>query len=784
MSQPRRSRLGSLRDATVKTASIRSIAERLQISWDRLTSPPERVWEKDGFRYWQERILRSFLLVGVLLGIIPYVLSSWYAVQHALTPVFFLSTAAMGTGLYLLLSPRPSFLWRAFITLANVHFIGLYVLYFFGMFSGGPAWLFFFAVLAALLLGLRAAMLAVVLNGVAFAAITALSHLGVIATGPISPHSPARTVGILVNFLMINAMTGISVAVMVHALKKMVERATAAKNQILAEREALRETEARLKAEVEIRRETEKALRHSEQRHRVMAESIHDVIWGMDLTMHYTYIGPAATRVHGWSAEELKSITVDRVLTPDSLQKAADAIASRLAALENGAPLHWPHTLDLEMYRKDGSTFWTEVTASILLGDDGRPVGVIGVTRDITERRRERLEREALQAALERSKKMEAMGMLAGGVAHDLNNILSGAVSYPELLLMDLPADSPLRKPLETIQSSGQRAAAVVADLLTVARGAASAREVNNLNAIVEKYLAGPAFGQLEIRYPSVQVTTQLDQDLLNLRCSTVHIEKTLMNLVTNAMEAIDGSGMVRIATQNRYLESVPPARPGLAPGEFVVLTVTDNGPGISDEDRQRIFEPFYSRKVMGRSGTGLGLAVVWSTVQDHGGFIDCASGPQGTRFTVWLPATREAAAEQADDGQCVTPTGKGEFILVVDDEELQRKIAVAMLHRLGYRAEAAASGREALAFLDRQAVDLVLLDMVMPEMDGLATYRQMLQRHPGQRALIASGYAATANVREAQRLGAGAYLRKPYTLRQLSEHLRRELHASPKGSA
>ena len=213
---------------------------------------------------------------------------------------------------------------------------------------------------------------------------------------------------------------------------------------------------------------------------------------------------------------------------------------------------------------------------------------------------------------------MESLGLLAGGVAHDLNNILSGIVSYPELLLLDLPEDSKFRKPIETIQASGHRAAAVVEDLLTVARGVATTKEPLNLNDLIGDYLHSPEFNKLKQFHPTVSIKTNLDSDLLNVSGSHVHIRKAVMNLVSNASEAIEDSGNVTISTMNRYIDRPLRGYDDVNIGEYVVLSVSDDGSGISSDDLERIFEPFYTKKVMGRSGTGLGLAVAWNVVQDH----------------------------------------------------------------------------------------------------------------------------------------------------------------------
>jgi len=408
---------------------------------------------------------------------------------------------------------------------------------------------------------------------------------------------------------------------------------------------------------------------------------------------------------------------------------------------------------------------------------DGRLVRY-HVSFDITQLKE--LEKERLNAEIQLRKiqKMEAVGTLAGGVAHDLNNILTGIVSYPDLLLMQLPDDSPLRGPILTIQNTGKKAAAIVQDLLTLARRGVPVNEVVNLNDIVSEYLNSPEHRKIMAYHEGVRVETRLDPGLLNIMGSSVHLSKTVMNLVSNAAEAMTERGTIRITTRNQYLDQPVRGYEDVKEGDYVVLSVADTGIGISPEDQERIFEPFYTKKVMGRSGTGLGMAVVWGTVKDHEGYIDVESAVgKGTTFTLYFPVTRKEMARKPEAVSVDSYKGKGERILVVDDVREQREIASLLLSKLGYSVTTAASGEEAVEYLKENSADLLVLDMIMsPGMDGLDTYKKILEIHPGQRAIIASGYSENERVKEAQRLGAGPYVKKPYTLENIGLAVRREL--------
>lgn len=400
---------------------------------------------------------------------------------------------------------------------------------------------------------------------------------------------------------------------------------------------------------------------------------------------------------------------------------------------------------------------------------------------EMAERQRGEEERLRLQQQLKQAERLEAIGRLAAGVAHDLNNILTGLVTYPDVLLMDLPEESPLRAELAPIKQSGLKAAAIVRDLLALSRQGTAEHQVVQLNPIVLAYLGSPELLQLKATHPHVRLETALEADLLNLKGAPVQLSKVVMNLVHNAFEANLVAGEVKVATQNRYLDRPLEAYQRIPEGEYVVLAVSDTGVGIAAEDLHRIFDPFFSKKKLGRSGTGLGLTLIGAALEEHGGAIDVRSEEGvGTTFELWFPATREAAAPA--EGTATLEECQGtERVLVVDDVPEQREIATRMLRKLGYDARAAASGEEALALLPHLRPDLLVLDMVMePGIDGCETYRRALEVRPGQRAVIASGYAASERVEEAQRLGAGAWVQKPYTLERIARAIRGELGRGP----
>ncbi len=400
---------------------------------------------------------------------------------------------------------------------------------------------------------------------------------------------------------------------------------------------------------------------------------------------------------------------------------------------------------------------------------------IVAVEFEFLEKERDKLR---LETALQQSKKMEAIGLLAGGVAHDLNNVLSGIVSYPDLLLMDLEEDSPLRKPILTIKNSGQKAAEIVQDLLTLARRGVENKSVLDLNDIIVEYLKSPEYEKLTMHHSNVSFVTNLDKNLLNIKGSSIQLIKMIMNLVSNSAEAQPSGGKTIISTRNRYIDKQIKGHGGIKEGEYVVLEINDMGLGIAAEDLTRIFEPFYTKKTMGISGTGLGMAVVWGTVHDHNGYIDVKSTEGvGTTFSLYFPATREKYIRKEGFIPVEEYMGEKETILVIDDVKEQREIAANILSKLNYTLATVSSGEDAVEYMKNNTADLLILDMIMkPGIDGLETYRRIIQLHPNQKAIIASGYSETDQVKEVRRLGAGKYIKKPYTLEKIGVAVKEEL--------
>ncbi len=567
------------------------------------------------------------------------------------------------------------------------------------------------------------------------------------------------------------------------------------------------------------RKRAEDAVWESNERFQKVFDSQLDAIFVLNAGAppHVLLCNKAASVIFGYEHDEMTGDITGKLHVDKSHLKV---FQERLySTIEKEGVLR---DFEFSMRRKNGEVFPSEHIVLQLKNDVGKRIGWVSIVRDLTERKR-------TENRLRRLQKMEAIGQLAGGVAHDLNNVLSGIVSYPEILIEEIKewreSDYSLITQLmilegfigtdlarnpegvkqfvqgmkqeaeeenryktaklsgfsETIiamRNSGQKAADIVQDLLTLARRGVSAMKVVYLNDIVSKYLDSPEHQKLLSNHPDVGIETGLEEKTLNVLGSPTHISKSIMNLVYNAAEAMPNGGRICISLENRYIDGEARDVAKVKEGDYVVLRVSDDGIGISPEDQKRIFEPFYTKKTMGRSGTGLGMAVVWGTVADHNGHIDIQSTVgEGTTFSLYFPVTRKEVKGDESDFSADDYRGNGERILVVDDVLAQRDIASTMLRKLGYEVSTAASGEEAVDYLKTKSADLIVLDMIMdPGMDGCKTYEEIIKLHPGQKAIIASGFSNSDRVKKARALGAGEYIKKPYTWRKIAFAVKEEL--------
>ena len=397
------------------------------------------------------------------------------------------------------------------------------------------------------------------------------------------------------------------------------------------------------------------------------------------------------------------------------------------------------------------------------------------IIRNVTDQRVAQQRERALQDRLMRSERMESLGVLAGGVAHDLNNILGPLVIYPGMILEEIPKAGKARELLGEIESSANRAAAVIRDLLTMARRGNYVLEPVDMNSLIDGYVHSFAFRELQSLHPRCELSLQLDASLPTALGLPHQMGQAIMNLIMNAFESVPDKGTVTVITECKTIEEHTGIYETIRGGRYVILRVRDTGTGIAKESIEHIFEPFYSKKKMGRSGSGLGLTVVYGVVRDVGGHVDVETDPvKGTEMRLYIPiADRKIEAIKPEEK---TISGL-ESILVVDDIPEQRNLAKHILSDLGYAVITASNGHEAIAYLRDHAVDLVLMDMILEDdLDGLDTFKAILDIHPDQRCIVVSGFSETDRAQEALRLGAGGFVSKPYSIHAIGRAVREEL--------
>jgi len=704
---------------------------------------PKHLTPKDGIHYWQYRILMTLLLTASVLGGLTWIPSVYLSIKESIWVVAAADTLVLGIILFLFVTPGISYKTKAVWISAISYLLGLILIFTLGPYGAGPIWIFFFPILTGVLLGTRSSFCALVINAltVIFMGYIIQKDLSGFLTRfgfkewHVAQLNPGmKWMVICANFMLLNIMATVSVTMILSGLHKSL-----------------------LKLSV------------SEKRYRRIFNNILDVYFELALDGIILEISPSINKISDYTPKELKGVSISQLYY---FSEKKQPMVNRLLK-ENEV-----NGFEMEMRDKDGRMITGSINARLVRDDNGRPVKIIGILRDISEQKEILKRKKELEERLNRSKKMEALGLLAGGVAHDLNNVLSGIVTYPDLLLMDLAESSPMARSLMVIQSSGLRATEIVQDLLTLSRRGVITREVVNLNEIIAEFMRTPEYEKILSFHPHVSVVMDTAALAPRLKGSHVHLQKTVMNLISNAAEAQPDGGVIRISTRNRRLEEPVAGYDQVLAGDYLVLSVEDQGEGIEPEDLNRIFEPFFTKKVMGRSGTGLGMAVVWGTVQDHDGYIDVISSPgRGTRFNLYFPVSYDLPEADVEKIAIDHLMGQGEKILIVDDAAHQRQIAAQALSRLGYDTFTAASGEEAVALLKNSDADLILLDMIMdPGIDGLETFRRIKAFRPDQKAVVASGFSRTRQVKETMKLGAGQYLRKPYSLEKIGLAVKKEL--------
>jgi PAS domain S-box-containing protein len=515
------------------------------------------------------------------------------------------------------------------------------------------------------------------------------------------------------------------------------------------------------------RKQMEQALRESEERYRAIFNNAAVGINLSDRDTRFLQVNSRSASMLGYTQEELKALTVLDITHPDDREFSM----ANLSALIDGKI--GSYRVQKRYVRRDGEVVWADVHVSAIHNRRGEFVANLAVIEDITDRKRAEQERERMRAQLLQAQKMEAIGTLTGGMAHEFNNLLTIVSGYAELLLSEKSESDPEHSDLKRIVHAAQRGAELVRSLLAFSRKSEMNFAPVNLNSEVEQVKK-----LLDRTLPKmIEIELNLCDGLKTVEADSGQIRQLLMNLALNARDAMPEGGKLSIGTNNLG-EGNLSAPSGAKPGDYVQLTVSDTGIGMDGETLDRIFEPFYSTKGLAYK-TGMGLAVVHGIIEQHGGYVRCDSKPEhGTTFQIYLPAAQPRKADSVSVK--AQPLGGTETILIVDDEEYVRDLASRFLERAGYRVITAEDARMALGLCDKERSDisLVILDLIMPKIGGRQCLDELLKIDPRLKVLIASGYSDAENREELVRAGAKGFVGKPFHMTELLQALRDVLDA------
>ncbi len=522
--------------------------------------------------------------------------------------------------------------------------------------------------------------------------------------------------------------------------------------KMVAERtRELEESEARY-------RELYEQASRSEKLYRSLLNSSADAIVIYDLEGEVQYLSPSFTEIFGWKLDELKGRQIPFV--PESEKQSSITEIRRL--LKTGEP---SRNFQTKRLTRDGRLLDIYISASKYDDNHGMPIGILVILKDVTDAK-------AMELQLYRAQKIEALGTLAGGIAHDFNNLLMGIQGNASLLLLDCKEHdkgAAPRERLKSIEKYVQRGEYLTKQLLGLSKGGKYEVKPIDINELIHG--CSGMFGETR---KEITINRYFQEDIWPVEVDKGQLEQVLLNLFVNAAQAMPGGGNLFIETRNIVFDQQAISSYSLLPGNYVKITVKDTGAGIADSVKDKIFDPFFTTKSKER-GTGLGLASAYGIISNHAGFIDVKSQEgQGTIFTICLPASDKKAV--ASEKQSAPGFHKGdETILLVDDEAMVADIGKQLLEKLGYTVKTANSGRAALGLFGREkdTIDLVILDMIMPGLSGSETFDRIRALNPKVKTLLSSGYSLNGQATDILQRGCSGFIQKPFNINELSHKIR-----------
>ena len=511
------------------------------------------------------------------------------------------------------------------------------------------------------------------------------------------------------------------------------------------------------------RKSAQEALIESEKQYRNILGSIEEGYFEVDLRGNFTFFNDRVCQITGYEHDALMGMNNRQYTSPETAHKMYQTFNR---VYRTGEPAN---ITKYEIMRKDGTKKTLEVSASLMRDSDDQPIGFRGVMRDVTLRIQTEKEKKRLESQVQHAQKMEAIGTLAGGIAHDFNNLLMGFQGNISLMKMDMAEDHPHHEFMDNMESYVKRGSELTRQILGFARGGKYQVKTTNLNALINKNADMFSRARKEIK-----IHKKFQEDLYTVEVDRGQIEQVLLNLFVNAWQAMPGGGNLYVETENINLQSHDYDKPyAIDSGRYVRITISDTGIGMDKDTQERIFEPFFTTKAFGR-GTGLGLASAYGIIKNHSGIINVYSEKgHGTTFKIYLPASDKLVI--AEKLKPATAQGGSETILLVDDEEMVADIGKDLLEKLGYTVLVAAGGTEAIKLFrrHRDQVDLVILDMIMPDMSGGETFSRLRAIKPNAKILLSSGYSLDARASAIMKQGCNGFIQKPFNLKKISHKIR-----------
>jgi two-component system cell cycle sensor histidine kinase/response regulator CckA len=506
--------------------------------------------------------------------------------------------------------------------------------------------------------------------------------------------------------------------------------------------------------EIAIRKKTEEALRESENRYRTVLEANPDSVIVYDMEGRVTYLNPTFTRVFGWSLEERLGKKMD-MFVPEEDWPTTNIMIEKVLAGEDVSGI------ETRRFTKAGDVIPVSISGAIFNDRNGNSAGSVVNLRDIGEQKR-------LEAQIQQSRKMEAIGTLAGGIAHDYNNLLMGILGNLSLISLDFDSSHPYYAKLKNIEKYVQSGADLTKQLLGFAKGGKYEVKPVDLNDLIEK--SSEMFSRTK---KEIRIYKKYQKEIWSVEVDSNQIEQVLLNLYVNAGQAMLGGGELYLETNNVTLNEDHSRHFSAKSGNYVKISVKDTGVGMDENTLKRIFDPFFTTKDRSM-GTGLGLASAYGIIKNHGGIINAHSViGQGSTFDVYLPASSKKIVRKEDVNREAL---KGsETILLIDDEDIVIDIGGQILERLGYRAVTARSGKEAIEIYraNKNQINMVILDVIMPDMGGGETYDRLKKINPDIKVLLSSGYSINGQASEIMNRGCNGFIQKPFNMEQLSMKIR-----------